>query len=76
MTMKYNKIPTSVLPYKFRIEVSGSRLWSICHRDRGRTSPLRINIFNELAIRALFCLSKAGRIALISDGTAISLLIE
>ena len=62
-----------MLPYKFRTEVFGNKLESMFHKAKGRTSPLRTNNFRELEIR-LSCI--AGRIVLISDGTAVSLLIQ
>lgn len=67
---------TSVLPYKLRIEILGNNLEIIPHMDKGRTSPLSTNNFNELRTCTLCWLCKAGRTARISDGTVVSLLIE
>lgn len=38
---------TSVLPYKFKIDVFGNKEESIPHKDKGKTSPLSTSNFNE-----------------------------
>lgn len=58
------------------MQVFGSNFESISQNDKGRTSPLSTNNFNELWTLILCGLSKEGRIALINEGTAVSLLIE
>ena len=74
--IKFNKILTSVLSYKFRLEVLGNILDNISHNDNGRTSPLNTKNFNKLRTLMSCQLSKAARIVLISEGTTISLSIE
>lgn len=67
---------TSVLPYKFKTAVSGNNFSKLSHRDRGKTSPLKTSNFKELRNLMYFGLCKARRTALISDGTATSLVTE
>jgi hypothetical protein len=71
-----SRLLTSVVPYKFKIVVLGSKVESASHKDREKTSPLSTSNFNEVWICMLCCLCKTGRIALISEGTAVSLFME
>lgn len=71
-----SRLLTSVVPYKFKIVVPGSKVESASHKDIEKTSPLNTSNFNEVWSCMLCCLCKTGRNALISEGTIVSLFIE
>lgn len=45
---RFSKVLTSVLPYKFKINVFGKTVESIFHKVKGKLSPLSTSNFNEL----------------------------